>query len=150
MISHRGLSTVVVSGILLSAVAMIGTGIISWSQTMLSEHQQNLQSTFDTNINKINEYITIEHTWFGGTTCSPLDKFANVTLTNDGVIGLNITSIKFIDSSNSQTLWTLTDGGVVPNAVYNFQQNYCWISGSTIDIIIDTDRGNIFRGQVSP
>lgn len=149
---RRGLSTVVVSAILLASISVIGTGLVSWSNTNLNAHKQNLQATFVTNMNKLNERINIENIWFGGITCSPLDKFVNMTMTNSGSIGLNITSIKFVNPSTGQTIqtWDITNGGVRTGETYTYQPDYCWTSGSAFNIVIDTERANIFQTQVTP
>lgn len=145
--SKRGLSTVVVSGILIAAVAIMGSAVVSWSNSNMISRQQSLESTYSTNVNKIKEYLTIENIWFGGTT--PANKFVNMTFSNAGSIGLNVTEIKLV-TFTSTTEFTYTNGGMSPNKINSTQELYNWQDDVPIDVIVTTLRGSIFRTQVTP
>jgi hypothetical protein len=145
--SKRGLSTVVVSGILIAAVAIMGSAVVSWSNSNMMTHQQSLETTYSTNINRIKEYLTIENVWFGGTT--PSDKFINMTFNNAGSIGLNITSIKLVTTTSS-TESLYTNGGIFPSKTNSIKKSYNWQDDVPIDLIVTTSRGSIFRTQVTP
>ena len=88
-VRRRALASIVTSAILLSSIAIMGVGLVGWSNSNLMGHQKTLENTFSKNINKLNEHVIFEKVWFGGT--SP-NKFVNVTATNSGDIGLNVTS----------------------------------------------------------
>ena len=145
--SKRGLSTVVVSGILIAAVAVMGSAVVSWSNSNMMTRQQSLESTYSTNINKIKEYVAIENVWFGGTT--PANKFINVTFSNAGSIGLNITEMKLVTLTGT-TKFAYVNGGIFPSKINSTQQLYDWQDDIPTDIIVTTLRGSIFRAQVTP
>ena len=150
MFTHRrGLASVVTSAILLSSVAILGVGLVGWSNSNLLSHQQNLENTFTQNVNKLNEYVSFEKVWFGGT--SP-NKFVNVTVTNTGNVGLNVTSIQFVNSTtlNEINLSTITDGGLINSQSYSTEINYEWVNDAEFDILLKSNRDSQFRTQVSP
>ncbi|HSD04160.1 MAG TPA: hypothetical protein VLB45_00205 [Nitrosopumilaceae archaeon] len=145
--SKRGLSTVVVSGILIAAVAIMGSAVVSWSNSNMMTRQQSLETTYVTNVNKIKEYLAIENIWFGGTT--PANKFVNMTFSNAGSIGLNITETKLV-TSTSTAEFSYTNGGIFPSKINSTQRTYNWQDDVPIDVIVTTARGSIFRTQVTP
>ena len=138
---RRGLSTVVSTAILLAAVAIMGVMLVGWANTNLYSKQAELLSSFDTQMNKLNEDLLVEHIWFG---TGP--GIVNVTFNNVGSIGLNLTKIE-IENSTDIVYFTITDGGITPSGDYDFQKTYNWTSGETVDFTIFTDRGNIFTAQ---
>lgn len=146
---RRALASIVTSAILLSSIAILGVGLVGWSNANLLSHQRDLETTFSKNINKLNEHITFEKIWFGGT--DP-DKFVSITITNTGNIGLNVTEIRFIDSDDSTELFstTIDDGGIAMLDSYISEINYDWTSGSAFDVLVNTNRDTLFRTQVSP
>ena len=146
---RRALASIVTSAILLSSIAILGVGLVGWSKSNLSSHQQDLENTFSKNINKLNEHVTFENIWFGGS--SP-NKFVNVTLTNTGNVGLNVTNIKFINSTDSTeiTSTSITDGGINISDTYSSQIDYEWVSNQEFDVLVKTNRDSQFRMQVSP
>ena len=145
--SKRGLSTVVVSGILIAAVAIMGSAVVAWSNSNMITRQQSLETTYSTNVNKIKEYLTIENVWFGGTTST--NKFVNMTFSNAGSIGLNVTEIQLV-TSTSTTEFSYTNGGIFPSKANSTQELYDWQDDVPMDIIVTTSRDSIFRTQVIP
>src|SRR6476660_5391288 len=89
--SRRGIATVVTSAIMLTAVAILGSGLVSWANSNLFGHERNLESSYSTNVNKINEYLTVENVWFS---TSGGNNFVNITMNNPSTIGLNVTQIQ--------------------------------------------------------
>lgn len=146
---RRGLASIVTSAILLSSIAILGVGLVGWSNSNLNTHQANLENTFSKNINKLNEHLTIEKVWFGGT--SP-DKFVNITITNTGNIGLNVTAIEFINSTDFTKITsdTINTGGLKNSESYSGQIDYEWSNDKAFDILVTTDRDSQFRTQVNP
>jgi len=141
----RGLSTVVASAILLSAVAVLGTAVVGWSNSNLNIHQTELQTAFSSNLNKLNENVVFEYVWFG-------TNFVNITLANVGTVGLDVNTVEFVDPDNAASLHkeTLSNGKIFPNKSISPQITYSWTSGQTFDVVITTARGVIFRTQVLP
>jgi len=139
---RKGLATVVSTAILLTSVSIMGVMLVGWSNASLLNQQTEIEDSFNQKINKLNEDVLIENIWFGS---SSIETF-NVTLSNIGTIGLNITSIK-IENSTDVLLLSITDGGVLSNEVYSFNSTYFWDAGETVDFTITTNRGNIYTAQ---
>ncbi len=138
----RGLSTVVATGILLSAVTVMGIYLVGWSNSSLMNDQIRLENSFNDKINKLNEHVIIENVWFDD---SPY--IVNVTLNNAGIVGLNITQIKLVNSSDT-TIFAITNGGTLPKKTYSFQDTYVWLKNEVVDIYVTTARDRIFTTQV--
>ncbi len=144
----RALSTVVTSAILLSAIAVMGTMIVTWANMKLNSQEEALSLTFSDNINKLNEDFIVENVWYD----YDLNN-VNVTITNVGIIGLNVTEIKFTDPSGSGGLVTLpiTDGGILVQESFNTNVTYSGLtSGDTFNVVVTSERGNIIQKQVLP
>ena len=139
----RGLSTVITTAILLSAVSIMGIYLVGWSNSSLLIQQLNLENSFNDKLNKLNEDIFIENVWFND---DPY--FVNITINNVGVIGLNVTQIKLVNSSDT-AIFVITDGGVLPKNTYSFQDTYVWLKNEIIDIYVTTARDRIFTTQVT-
>ena len=140
--SRRGLSSVITSAILLTATAIMGSGLVTWSNTSLSSYQTSLSNTFSSNVNKLNEDLAIENVWFGSN-----PKFLNVTTTNTGTIGVNVTQIT-LKTSTSTTDIQYTHSGIMPKHQNSTKITYSWQSGTPIQITITTSRGSTFTTQV--
>jgi len=145
--ARRGISSVIAGAILLSATVMMGTGLVSWSHTNLTSYQASLTNTYSTNVNKLNENMAIENVWFVQNPRS-----LNVTLTNLGSEGLNVTDIKLQSSSSTVDipLNTVTMMPKEQHTVFKPTTNYNWQSKVPITITVTTIRGSIFTTQVMP
>lgn len=139
---RRGITTVVTTAILLAAVSIMGVMLVGWSNTNLFAQQTQMENSFSQKMNKLNEDIVIENIWFGSS--SP--ETFNVTLSNIGIIGLNITSIQIVNTTGTVS-YLITDGGVNPGDAYSFNSTFYWDAGETTDFTIWTDRGNSFAAQ---
>jgi len=137
----RAIATVVSTAILLSAVSIMGVMLVAWANTNLATKQIELESSFNDKINKLNEDLLIENIWFGTTPA-----IVNVTITNVGSIGFNVTAIQ-IQNSTDTLLFYYTDGGVPVGGDYSIQESYNWNAGETVDFRITTDRGNLITAQ---
>lgn len=138
---RRGIAVVVSTAIILAAVSIMGVSLIGWANTNLATNQMQQTASFNTQMNKLNEDLLVEHIWFG---TSP--NTVNVTMNNVGSIGFNVTKIE-IKNSTSVLNVMITDGGIFPSADYSIQETYNWNSGETVDFTIFTDRGNIYTAQ---
>ena len=138
---RRGIATVVSAAILLSAVSIMGVMLVAWANTNLATKQIELESSFNDKINKLNEDVLIENIWFGTTPA-----IVNITITNVGSIGFNVTEIR-IQNSTDTLLFYYTDGGVPAGGDYSIQESYNWNAGETVDFRITTDRGNLITAQ---
>ena len=138
---RRGLATVVTSAIIIAAVAIMGVTLVAWANSNLFVKQATLESSFNEKMNKLNEDLLVEQIWFG---TNP--NIVNVTITNVGAIGLNVTKIE-IKNSTDVLYFTITDGGIYPSGDYSIQETFNWDPDETTDFTIITDRGNIFTAQ---
>jgi len=139
----RGLSTVITTAILLTAVSIMGIYLVGWSNSSLINQQIKLETSFNDKINKLNEDIFIENVWFND------DPYTvNVTINNVGVVGLNITQIR-LENSSDIAIFAITNGGIVPKNTYSFQDTYVWVKNEIVDIYVTTARDRIFTTQVT-
>ena len=141
--SKRALATVVSTAIIMSSVAIMGTMLVGWSNANLLTKQNELETSFNAKMNKLNESILVESSWFG---TNP--NIVNVTLSNSGSIGLNVTEMHIQNSTAIMFLY-FTDGGMTPtsNGTFSFEEPFNWNPGELTDFTIFTGRGNIFVFQ---
>ncbi|MGI0027286.1 MAG: hypothetical protein ACREAD_05540 [Nitrosopumilaceae archaeon] len=145
--SRRGLSTVVTTALMLTAVAILGSTIVAWSNNNLKLYEIALDSTASSNTNKINEFLTIENIWFCKTTCPVSGAPAvNVTLTNGGNIGLNVIDMKLVNTT--KTLDVPLNVLIKQGTSYSWQKKYQSNSNIPITIYVTTARGTIISTQV--
>lgn len=138
---RRGLSTVVSTAILMSSMAIMGVMLVGWSNTNLFTQQAQMEDSFNEKMNKLNENLMIENVWFG-----TAPNVVNVTMNNVGTVGLNVTSIQLVNSTDT-LLFLYTDGGIDPSGDFSIQETYNWNSGETVDLTITTNRGNHYVKQ---
>jgi len=144
--TRRALSELPTATILLFAVVVLGIYLLSWSNTTLGAASTELGITFDNSINRLSEELIIEQVWFGTDTGST--KFVNVTLTNVGTIGITITEIELVNSTDTHII-TITQN-VFPDKTYSIVEEYVWTSGTATDVTVTTARENVIKTQVSP
>ena len=146
--SRRGLSSVVTTAIMLTAVAVIGSAIVSWSNGNLKAFETNLASTSSDQTNKINENLLIENVAFCHTNHCPITNNINginITLTNVGYIGLNVTQIQI----NGSYSWKVSPPiSLNPHTSSLYQNILPWNSKSLDTITVTTARGTIITTQV--
>ncbi len=150
--TKRGLGTVVTAVILLTAVATMGIFVVDWSRTNLAAHQEQLESTFASNLNKLNERVIFEYIWFDPNTTPP-NNIVNITMNNVGTIGLNVTKVELVNYTSRTVLATnsLTNGGMTPSSTLSLNVTYTWTTNTAYDIIATTNRDSLFKTQaVSP
>ncbi len=146
MVKHtkrRALATVVSTGILLSAVAIMGSMLVAWSNSIFAAEQNEINAAYSEGVNKLNEFLVIENVWFGN---NP-SKFINVTLSNVGNIGLNVTKIT-LDNSVDKTDLLITDGGMARNDDFSTEITYNWTTTDPIQITITTEKGSLYQTYV--
>ena len=139
---RKGLTTIVTSAIMLSAVGVMGTTAVSWSNSNLESREQLLESQYSTVINQIKESLTLEHVWY-----KTAEQKLKLGLKNTGTIGLIVTEIK-IEGTNRQAT-PITNVGILPDEIYYMDIQYDWL-GDPIDLFVTTHRGSIFRMHVEP
>jgi len=143
--TKRGLSTVITAVILLSATAIMGAAVVSFSSSSIAENSASLEKAISEKINLAKESIFIEHFWLVGPPVSG-SKYVNITVVNTGEVGVSITDIEVVDSSDGTTLDSFSVIVLLkPNQTVSFEQPYHWLSQTPFDIILTTDRGNSFK-----
>jgi len=141
--SRRGIATIVTSAIMLVAVALMGSGVVLWGNSNIFSNERALASSYTTNINKISESLVIEKVWFG---TNP-QKFVNLTLNNQGSIGLNVTQIQL--SNSSKTIqYHFGNQIILPQKSGSIQVSYGYSHNVLTNIQITTIRGSTFTTQV--
>lgn len=143
---RRALATVVTTVIIMSSVSIIGVFSLGWSNAHMQNQKEEIEELFNTKVNKMHEDVLFENVLFN---TSP-SKQLNFTLTNNGIIGLNITEIKLQNPSTLADLATFSysDGGITPSSSFSKNATYSWSSSEEINIIATTERGNQFITQV--
>ena len=144
--TKRALSEIPSAVMLMSAVAIMGIFLLAWSNQTLGNSATQLTDTFDNKINRLAEEIIIEHIWFGTDTGST--KFVNVTLSNIGTIGITLTEIELVTSTDTHII-TITQN-IFPDQTYSIVEEYVWTSGTAVDVTVTTARENVIKTQVSP
>jgi len=140
---RRALATVVSTGILLSAVAIMGSMLTAWSNSIFATEQHDIGTAHDEGINKLNEFLVIEHVWFGN---NP-SKFVNMTMSNVGNVGLNVTKIT-LDNTIERTDMILTNGGIERDDYMSIKIFYNWTSTEPIKISMTTEKGSLYQTHV--
>ena len=141
---RRALATVVSTGILLSAVAIMGSMLVAWSNSIFANEQNEINEVYSEGVNKLNEFLVIENVWFGNETSN---KFINVTMSNVGNIGLNVTKIT-LDNSVDKTDLLIVDGGMARNDIFSTEITYNWTTTDPIKITITTEKGTLYQTYV--
>jgi len=142
--NRRGLSNIVTSAIMLSAVTVMGLLIVVWANTNLNTHQQSLDSTISSNFNKINEKMLIEHVWF-----NRVGPVINMTFNNVGTVGLNVTSVQITNVTSGQIYSFIhTDAGIAPDDTISLTENFGWIASTPYNVLITSGRNTQFETQV--
>ena len=147
---RRGIAGVVTSGIILAAVSILGVMMLGWSQTSIVEQKMELEETFNTQINKINEDLIFENIWFATPSGDMTANHLNVTLGNVGILGLNVTEIQVTNTTASNTTsftYPFSDGGIPKSDSLSVNATYPWMTGDELEILVFTDRGNQFITQ---
>ena len=145
--NRHALADIVTSAIILSAVSIMGVMMLAWSTTSLSTQKQAMEETFSTQTNKVNEDLIFDNVWFSST-CP--GNCINVTMSNVGTLGLNVTEIDLINGTTLANLkyFYYTNGGIVTSGSFSTNATYSWISGGDYDITVITDRDNQFTTSV--
>ena len=152
---RRALSTIVTAGIMLSAVAILGSSVIAWSNGNLKTFETALTKTAVNSTNKINENISIENIAFCNNCVSPTTVI-NVTLTNTGTVGVKVTKIQINSTSDSYVMGTSLPVNILPQKSYlvavqlpQSPSSVQWHSKSVETITVTTSRGSIFTTQAA-
>ncbi len=144
---RRGLATVITSAIMMSAVCILGSTGVVWSQTSLNSQQVEMANSVDGYINKLNESIVYEYVYCNDDPCGTI----NVVLTNVGEIGLDVSKISISDKiSGFSKIHPVSSGMMMPdNSIAISINDPSFSSYSVLDVMVETYRGNIIQTQIS-
>jgi len=132
--TKRGLSTVITAVILLSATAIMGVAVVSFSSSSINQ-TPSLENTLSEKLNLLKESVLIEHYWIGGP--PSFSKLVNITVTNIGEVGVSITDMTFVDSSDGTTLALFSViGDLKPKETVSFEKAYNWLGDTPFEIIL--------------
>lgn len=171
--SRRGLSTIVTAGIMLSAVAVLGSAVVTWSNGNLKTFETALSNTAAANTNKIIESVAIENIAFCSN-CGPNNSqnVTNVTLTNTGTVSVKITQIQLNSTAIASYYYSKTSPyssascpppsgistclpvTISPKQSYTVSTDLKfpkkWSSQKPDTITVTTARGSTFTTQAAP
>lgn len=145
-LKRRAISNVVTSALMLTAVAVIGTGVVVWSNSNLKAYENNLATSASDKTNKINEIPVIENIILDPHPTG--SKLANVTVTNSGTSGFNVTAITLINSTHTITN-KVTNGGISAHSSKLFSYVFKWENGKTTTVQVTTARGTVISTQAT-
>ena len=150
--NRRALSTVVTSAIMLTAIAVIGSSIVVWADSNLRTFETSLSNMSATNINKINEKLSIENINFCKN-CYPTKNpktGVNITLSNLGTIPLKINNIQMTNNT-LQEIWSLSPTvSMLTSKSFTYNHSYNWHSNLPVTVTVTTSRGSTTTIQVVP
>ena len=144
---RRGLATVVTSAIMMSAVTILGSSGVVWSQTSLNAQQVEITNSVDSYLNKINETMMYEQVYCSDVTCGTII----VVLTNEGQVGIDVSQISISDKiSGFNKIHPVSSGIIMPEKSIAISINDSSFSSySILDVMTETSRGNIIQTQIS-
>lgn len=142
---RRALSTIITTAIMLTAVAMMGSFLVLWSNSTFSSHKMVMESAYSGKLNKLNEFLVIENVWFGQ---SPT-KFVNITMNNAGTVWLDVTKIQLVSSGGGQT-FLFNNATIAPSTSNSTKISYNWTDNVPISVIVTTARDSAYRTQAMP
>ncbi len=155
--SRKGLSTVVTSVIMLTAIAVLGTTLVSWSNSNLRAFEFSLANNVSNKTNQMNENLAIENVAFC-TNCggSNTKNIVNITLTNTGTVPVRVNQVQINSTviNNYYTSSSSLPSNIMPKNSYlvsaSLPSPTTWASKKLNTITVTTTRGSIFTTQVSP
>jgi len=146
--AKRAISELPSVSMLLFAVAIMGIGLLVWSNSTFMTQQHAINSQYSDIINKLNEELFIENVWVAG--ASNLTKSVDIYATNIGSVALTISEIKFVVPSSGTTLksFTSSDDAIKQKNSLLIEYAYDWQDDTRIDLIVTTLRGSTFKTQL--
>lgn len=143
--TRRAISSIISSAILLTATVLMGTGMVSWSNTNFSSSKVELVNTYSEKANKIQENISIEKIWFGTTP----QKFVNVTMTNQSPLSIVINQVQF-STPSGVTKIPINNQLIMPGKSSSLKLTYSYIVNIPTTVDIFTARNSTFSTVVLP
>ena len=146
---RRGLATIVTTAIMLTTVAVMGSGVVAWGHSNIFGNEGAMARSFSNNVNTISENLIIEKIWFCQIQSNCPGKSVpavNITLNNQGNVGLNVTQIQF--STSTKTIqFHYGNQTILPQRTGSILVPYAYSSNVLTNIQITTTRGTTISTQ---
>jgi hypothetical protein len=144
---RRALATVITSAIMMSAVCMMGSAGVVWSQSSLSSQRADMTNTASDYMSKLSESLIFEYVYCTSDPCSQI----NVVITNIGHVGVDITEINFSEKTSGFTkIQSVTNGQILPEQSIKITvDDASFSSYDTLDVTVNTSRGNNIQTQIT-
>ena len=144
---RRGLATIITSAIMMSAVCMMGSAGVVWSQSSLATQQADMTNTASNYMNKLKESMVFEYVYCTSDPCNQM----NVVITNTGDVGLDIDEITVSEKmSGFNKIQLVTNGQIMPNNSLKIAiDDTSFSSYGVLDVTAKTSRGSIIQTQTS-
>ncbi len=144
---RRGIATVITSAIMMSAVCILGSAGVVWSQTSLTTQQVEMTDTVNDYTNKLSESLNFEYVYCNDDPCETII----VIITNTGRIGVDVSQISISDkNSGFNKIHPVSNGSIMPNQSIVVPINDSLFSShGVLDVSSVTSRGNIIQTQIS-
>jgi len=142
---RRALATIITSAIMMSAVTMMGSAGVVWSQSSLIEKQTDMTYTATDYMNKLNESLVFEYVYCSSDPCEQI----NVVLTNVGHVGLEVSKVT-ISTSGFSKIHPVSNGQIMPDHSIAIPINdVSFSSYQILNVMVETNRGNIIQTQTN-
>ncbi|MBS3922208.1 MAG: hypothetical protein KGZ37_03560 [Nitrosarchaeum sp.] len=144
---RRGLATIITSAIMMSAVCMMGSAGVVWSQSSLATQQADMTNTASNYMNKLKESMVFEYVYCTSDPCNQM----NVVITNIGDVGLDIDEITVSEKmSGFNKIQLVNNGQIMPNDSLKIAiDDASFSSYGVLDVMAKTSRGSIIQTQTS-
>jgi archaellum component FlaF (FlaF/FlaG flagellin family) len=131
---RKGISTVVTSVMLVSAVSLMGAFLVSWSNSSFAAKQLGVAKSVNDRVNQIKENFVVEDAWFFSNSTA---KYVKITVRNAGDVQIKISAIYV----NNTQVWagsqSVAQGST--NSI-TFQSN--WGAGKSQSLWVKTTSGS--------
>jgi hypothetical protein len=119
---------------LISAVSLMGTFLISWSGASFDAQRLSIARSVDDRVNQIRESFVVEDAWFF---TNSTGSYAKVTVRNTGDVAIKVSSIYL---NNTQQVFVGSQ--LVPkDSVQSFTFQSNWGQGKSQSLWVKTERG---------
>lgn len=144
---RRGLATIITSAIMMSAVCILGSAGIVWSQSTLTSQQVEMADTVQQYTNKLNESVNFEYVYCNDNPCETVV----VVLTNVGNVGLEVSQVSVSNNlAGFNKIQSVSNGKIMPDDSISISINDpSFASYDVLDITTTTTRGNVLVTQIS-
>ena len=144
---RRGLATIITSAIMMSAVCILGSAGVVWSQSTLTTQQVEMTNVVNDYSDKLNESLNFEYVYCNDSPCETII----VIITNNGKVGLDVSKIS-ISNKNSgfNKIHPVSNGSIMPDQSLVIPINDpSFSSHGVLDVTSTTNRGNTIQTQIN-